>query len=393
MRAQPFDLVSTLTFPLPATIVFSFMGVPEPDWPQLKEWCGSRASLGWGRPAPSEQVDHATNMAAYRGYLRQLVAAKADDRADDFASALLEIHDEDPDALTHEEIASILFSLSFAGHETTNYLIGNLVRRMLEDRSRWEAVERGPGADRRRRRRDAALRHVGPGVAADDQARRDDRRRRDPGGLEAVPVAVRVRPRRERVPESPRRFDLTRENAHRCLAFGKGIHYCVGASLGKLEARLALEGLVTRWPELRLEPQEIPFHPNISFRGPLRAVGQRPSVRVNSRALARTLATSSRTPARPARSSGSPYSTGLPESCSSTRISSLSSTASTARSRKRRTSREPRRGAGLLERARGEPRGAPRSRAYVRFARPYAFWTGPNSSSSSRSALRSSSSS
>ena len=62
---------------------------------------------------------------------------------------------------------------------------------------------------------------------------------------------------------------MTRENAHRCLAFGKGIHYCVGASLGKLEARLALEGLVTRWPELRLEQQEIPFHPNISFRGPL----------------------------------------------------------------------------------------------------------------------------
>ena len=59
-------------------------------------------------------------MAAYRRYLRELVAAKADDRGDDFASALLAIHDEDPEALTHEEIASILSSLSFAGHETTN---------------------------------------------------------------------------------------------------------------------------------------------------------------------------------------------------------------------------------------------------------------------------------
>ena len=122
-----------LTFPLPATIIFSFMGVPERDWPQLKEWCGSRASLAWGRPAEDEQVEHARNMAAYRGYLRGLVAAKADDRADDYCSALLAIHDEDPEALTHEEIASILFSLSFAGHETTNYLIGNLVRRLLED--------------------------------------------------------------------------------------------------------------------------------------------------------------------------------------------------------------------------------------------------------------------
>ncbi len=67
---------------------------------------------GWGRPPPEEQVEHATNMAAYRRYLRELVAAKDGDRADDFASALLEIHDEDPEALTHEEIASILFSLS-----------------------------------------------------------------------------------------------------------------------------------------------------------------------------------------------------------------------------------------------------------------------------------------
>ena len=131
---QPFDLVRTLTFPLPATIVFSFMGVPESDWPQLKEWCGSRASLGWGRPAPEEQVDHATNMAAYRGYLRQLVAAKADDRADDFASALLEIHDEDPDALTHEEIASILFSLSLRRPRDDE----------LPDRQPRPAAARGP---------------------------------------------------------------------------------------------------------------------------------------------------------------------------------------------------------------------------------------------------------
>ncbi|HYM56646.1 MAG TPA: cytochrome P450 [Solirubrobacteraceae bacterium] len=68
----------------------------------------------------------------------------------------------------------------------------------------------------------------------------------------------------------PERFDPERENAHRSLAFGKGIHYCIGASLGKLEAKLALEGLTRRFPGLRLvEDQELAFHPNISFRGPL----------------------------------------------------------------------------------------------------------------------------
>jgi hypothetical protein len=68
----------------------------------------------------------------------------------------------------------------------------------------------------------------------------------------------------------PGAFDPARENAHHNLAFGKGIHYCAGATLGKLEARLALAGLMDRWPELRLvEDQTIPFHPNTSFRGPL----------------------------------------------------------------------------------------------------------------------------
>jgi cytochrome P450 len=68
----------------------------------------------------------------------------------------------------------------------------------------------------------------------------------------------------------PDRFDLDRPNAGKHLAFGRGIHYCLGAALGKLEARLALEELTRRFPRLRLvEGQAISFHPNISFRGPL----------------------------------------------------------------------------------------------------------------------------
>lgn len=139
------------------------------------------------------------------------------------------------------------FSLSFAGHETTNYLIGNLVRRLLEDRSRWEAIRADPA------------RIAG---AVDDTLRYDS----------SVPVWRRVTKRPVtlggvELPEGaklflwlsatghdpdafpdPETFDPERANAHRCLAFGKGIHYCVGASLGKLEAQLALGGLMTAGP-------------------------------------------------------------------------------------------------------------------------------------------------
>src|SRR6204780_4347844 len=71
-----FDLVPALSFPLPANIVFSLMGVPEQDFSQLKEWCGFRAELSWGRPAPEDQVEIATSMAAYRRYMRSLVDLK-----------------------------------------------------------------------------------------------------------------------------------------------------------------------------------------------------------------------------------------------------------------------------------------------------------------------------
>ena len=265
----PFDLIEALAFPLPMRIMFSFMGVPEDDWAQLKEWCGSRASLAWGRPTPDEALHHAQQMVAYRRYLRELVVTKATQRGDDFAGALLEIHDEDPDALSQEEIASILFSLSFAGHETTNNLIGNCVRRLLEVPERWARLvdepELIPGAV------DEMLR-FDPSVPV---WRRVTKRPVTLGGVD-LPEGAKLflwlaaaGRDAEAFPE-PETFDPERDNARRTLAFGRGIHFCIGSALGRLEAALALEELTHRFPELRLAPpdQEVPFHPNISFRGP-----------------------------------------------------------------------------------------------------------------------------
>jgi cytochrome P450 len=100
-----FDLVAALAFPLPANIVFSLMGVPQEDYAQLKQWCGYRAALSWGRPAPQDQVEITTNMAAYRKYLRDLVDAKVLEPGDDVTSDLIAIHHEDPERLTLDEIA------------------------------------------------------------------------------------------------------------------------------------------------------------------------------------------------------------------------------------------------------------------------------------------------
>jgi cytochrome P450 len=263
----PFDLIAALAFPLPMRIMFSFMGVPEADWPRLKEWCGSRASLAWGRPGPEEALHHARQMVLYRRYLRELVTAKAGDRGGDFCSALLEIHDEDPDALAHEDIASILFSLSFAGHETTNNLIGNCVRRLLEVPERWARLVAEPeliaGAV------DEILR-FDPSVPV---WRRVTTKPVTLGGADLplgamLYVGGAAAGRDAAVFPEPDAFDPERANSRRTLAFGRGIHFCIGSALGRLEATLALAELTRRFPRLRLLEQDIPFHPNISFRGP-----------------------------------------------------------------------------------------------------------------------------
>ncbi len=266
--AAEFDLVAALAFPLPANIVFSLMGVPERDYAQIKHWSGYRAALGWGRPAPTDQVEIAAGMAAYRAYLRELVDAKAAEPGDDLTSDLIAIQRENPERLTLEEIASILFSLSFAGHETTTGLIGNTVRRLLEVPRRWSAIaaDHGliPGAVEETLRYD-------PSVPV---WRRVTTRPVTLAGVH-LPAGARLflwlaaAGRDAEAFSEPDAFDLHRPDAARHLAFGKGLHYCLGANLGKLEAQIAVAALASRYPRLRLAPgQRLTFHPNISFRGP-----------------------------------------------------------------------------------------------------------------------------
>ncbi|HEX6492400.1 MAG TPA: cytochrome P450, partial [Candidatus Dormibacteraeota bacterium] len=264
-----FDVVATVAHPLPASVVFALMGVPRDDWAQLKRWCGYRAELSWGRPRPETQVDIATNMAAYRGFLRDFVALRLEERADDLASDLCAIHDEDPEQLTAAEITSILFSLSFAGHETTTGLIGNAVRRLLEVPERWEGLVADPA------RIGAAVDETLRYDTSVPMWRRVTTRATTLGGVE-LPAGTKLLlwlaacNRDPAVFAEPDRFDIDRADAHRALSFGKGAHYCLGAALGRLEAQLALEELMSRRPRLRLVPgQQLRFSRNIAFRGPL----------------------------------------------------------------------------------------------------------------------------
>jgi cytochrome P450 len=209
-------------------------------------------------------------MAAYRAYLRKLVDVKVGEPGDDLTSDLIAVQCEAPERLTLEEIASILFSLSFAGHETTTGLIGNTVRRLLEDPQRWAGVVQ---------RRELIPAAVEETLRYDPSVpvwRRVTTRPVTLAGVE-LPAGARLflwlaaAGRDATVFPEPDQFDLRRPNSGQHLAFGQGVHYCLGANLGRLETQIAITQLTWRYPGLRLAAdQQLTFHPNISFRGPQR---------------------------------------------------------------------------------------------------------------------------
>jgi cytochrome P450 len=263
------DLVGELAWDLPALVVFRVLGVPDEDVPRVKAGAESRLLLMWGRPGEDDQVRLARGMAAFWRYAEALVASRAERPRDDFTSDLLLARDGDLPALSHQEVTQIVYELLFAGHETTTGLIGNALRQLLTHPDAWEEICR-----------DASL----IANAVEEVLRFDSSviawRRQTTQAVQVggVPVPAHANlllllgsaNRDPAAFEDSERFDIHRPNAREHLSFGCGAHFCLGAPLARLEARVVLEELSTSLPGLRLAPgQRLRFQPNTTFRGPL----------------------------------------------------------------------------------------------------------------------------
>ena len=183
-------------------------------------------------------------------------------RYDDVKAVLL-----DTDTFSASNTIRIAFLT--AGHETTSSLIGNAARRLLEQRGIWEQLCVDPslisGAV------EEVLRFDGPVVSWRRRAKRDV----EIAGV-AIPSGAQLllllgsANRDDIVFDDADRLDIRRANATAHLSFGHGVHFCLGAALARLEARVVFEILTARLPSLRLAAgQQIRFVPNTSFRGPL----------------------------------------------------------------------------------------------------------------------------
>ncbi len=264
----PAEFVDSFAFPLPGETVFRFIGFPASDDELLKGWCGDRKAFSWGRPSADEQVEIAQNMLDYWRYCVAFTADKKRNRGDDFASELIDAHEANPDDLSYREVESIIYGLSFAGHEAVTALMCNTLQCLLPRRDDWAAV--GSDAALVANAVEEVLRFNSSQISW----RRITTVDTEIGGLQ-VPAGTTIflnfasANRQDDIWDDPHTFDMRRPNANRHISFGKGVHFCLGAKMAKLETQIVTEILAQRIPSLRLvDDQQYSYFPNITFRGP-----------------------------------------------------------------------------------------------------------------------------
>ncbi|MCO5059446.1 MAG: cytochrome P450 [Rhizobiaceae bacterium] len=261
------DFFREVAYEVPALVLFTLMGIPPEDVPKVKGWAVSRALLTWGNLSDEEQIPHARKMVEYWAYCRALVAARKEQPGDDLPSDLVKLQAEGAE-ITDEEIAGVMYSVLFAGHETTTTLMANAVITLLTHRHAWDAVCADPKLIPAAT--EEILRYAPSIVAWRRKAKADA----EIGGV-MVPEGSDILlimgsgNRDDEVFGHGGDFDISRDNARNHLSFGYGIHFCLGSQLAKLEFGIMLRQLTAKFPDLRLtEGQNITYLHNISFRVP-----------------------------------------------------------------------------------------------------------------------------
>lgn len=267
-NGSPAEFVSAMAHPLPGRIIFRFIGFPEQDDEELMSWTSSRLAFTWGKSTDEEQIVIAENMLKYWRYCRDFVAMRHLEAADDFTSELLASHKAHPDDFSYREVESIIYGLSFAGHEIVSNFISLTLLNLLPDRDQWQALSADPGLIPHAL--EEVLRVDSPQTSWRRVATRDTRI-----GDTKVPEGTRIflslgaANHTSGLFEDPSRFDIYRKNAGKHISFGHGIHFCLGARMARIEGQIALETIASQIPDLRLaEGQQLQFSPNITFRGP-----------------------------------------------------------------------------------------------------------------------------
>ncbi len=262
------DLVARFLYPLPMYVMGEILNVPSADMPSLKRWCDDWGVFISGDLPLEEKVACARSIVSMQRYFAAMIEASRASPQSDLIAALLAARLEGERPLSDPEIIKLLMVLMFAGHETTANMMGNALLLFLQRPELWQSLRDDPGQ---------IPRFIEESLRMDAAVQGMMRTTTEPvelGGV-AIPKGARLfilfgaANRDEAEFEGADRFEPTRSNLEQHLAFGRGIHFCLGASLARLEARIAFETLCQRFPDLRLDPdQSIEYPPMLAHRGP-----------------------------------------------------------------------------------------------------------------------------
>ena len=241
------DLVAGFAFPLPFTVISELLGIPEPDRAALGAWFTTLLAPAAAPEPPPSAVAASANIV---DYLTELLDRKRVEPGQDLVTDLVRAADE-RDALNQQEILSTIFQLTVAGHDTTTSLIGNGTVALLRHPDQRAALAADPGllprAIEEMLRWDAPVPHSTFRYTTQDI----------PLGDVVIPayaqviISLAAANRDENRYQDAESFDITRSDSSH-LAFGHGIHHCLGARLARLEGLIAFTTLLSRFPAMRL---------------------------------------------------------------------------------------------------------------------------------------------
>ncbi len=258
------DLVNDFAYPLPITVISEMLGIPVTDRRQFRAW--TQIFLNTGEQNQQEALKGSA-IGEFIQYIKTLLDEKRAHPGSDLTSNLVQA-EENRDRLSENELISMLFLLIVAGHETTVNLISNGTLALLQHPDQVQRLQHDPSLIATTI--EELLRYTGPVNLSDERWASEDiqihgQLIRKGEIVYASLVGANTDPQQFQNPEV---LDITRrENQH--LAFGKGIHYCLGAPLARLEGQIALGTLFQRLPHLRLasNPEELLWNNNPILRG------------------------------------------------------------------------------------------------------------------------------
>ncbi|MER7043450.1 cytochrome P450 family protein [Streptomyces jumonjinensis] len=256
------DLISAFAFPLPMTVICELLGVPELDRLAFRGWSNEIV----GPTTPEAEAAAYDELSVYLG---ELITAKRAEPGEDLLSGMIHTVDAGGDRLSPKELIGMSMLLLVAGHETTVNMIGNGVRALFAHPEQFAALKSDPslldGAIEEMLRYDGPVENGTIRFALEDV---------EIGGVtipagDSVLISMADADRDPARFKNPERFDIRRD-ARGHVAFGHGLHYCLGAPLARLEGRIAIRGLLERCPDLSpglADDAELPWMPGMLIRG------------------------------------------------------------------------------------------------------------------------------